>query len=374
MNPLHTPLTLRTLLTKRQYAAFTAAWAELRGGLAPGSGSLTGNGHSGDALTSPDAARVRDLSWPERESTVLHLSGPGVSWILKTAGNTAYSVGREARARAWTGTLEARGTVARLLWYDDAAPLAILDYLPGCDVLGSPWELSPRVHYQAGAALALLHGAGARLDHGFAKGALTRTRARIAEIRALAPGGALPAASPKGISPADFTGGPLPATSPEGIPPAAFDEKLAEAEDFLASYQPGSVVVHPTHGDWQARNWLWDEPAGQLRVIDFGRFGWRPAAADFLELHELWQAHPELDEAAARGYREAGGNWPAGSEVGGASGKPSTGSGKPGAGSGAYEANGESDIERLLRVARDVGHMWHRATTARRIAGAPAAR
>ena len=372
MDQPHTPLTLRTLLTERQYAAFTAAWAELRGGLAPGSGSHSGgalgDGRSGESLpgcalrgeslTSPDAVRVRDLSWPERESTVLHLSGPGVSWILKTAGNTAYSVGREARARAWTGPLEARGTVARLLWYDDAAPLAILDYLPGCDVLGSPWELSPRVHYQAGAALALLHGAGARLDHGFAKGALTRTRARIAEIRALAPGGALPA---------DFTGGPPPATSPEGILPAAFDEKLAEAEDFLASYQPGSVVVHPTHGDWQARNWLWDEPVGKLRVIDFGRFGWRPAAADFLELHELWQAHPELDEAAARGYREAGGNWPAGSEVG-------TGSGKPSNGSGEREANGGSDIGRLLRVARDVGHMWHRATTARRIAGAPAAR
>ncbi|MBS5748702.1 MAG: aminoglycoside phosphotransferase family protein [Actinotignum schaalii] len=365
MDPLHTPLTLRTLLTERQYAGFTAAWAELRGGSLPGSGSLSvgalGDGRScgslpGGALTSPDAVRVRDLSWPERESTVLHLSGPGVSWILKTAGNTAYSVGREARARAWTGPLEARGTVARLLWYDDAAPLAILDYLPGCDVLGSPWELSPRVHYQAGAALALLHGAGARLDHGFAKGALTRTRARIAEIRALAPGGALPAA---------FPGEPLPAASPKGIPPAAFDEKLAEAEDFLASYQPGSVVVHPTHGDWQARNWLWDEPAGQLRVIDFGRFGWRPAAADFLELHELWHAHPELDEAAARGYRQAGGNWPA--ESGTGSGKPSTGSGERGAG-------GNSDIGRLLRVARDVGHMWHRATTARRIAGAPAAR
>ena len=374
MNPLHTPLTLRTLLTGQQYAAFTAAWAELRGGSLTGGsltggalgdgrsgGSLTGDGHSGGALTSPDTVRVRDLSWPERESTVLHLSGPGVSWILKTAGNTAYSVGREARARAWTGPLEARGTAARLLWYDDAAPLAILDYLPGCDVLGSPWELSPRVHYQAGAALALLHGAGARLDHGFAKGALTRTRARIAEIRALAPGGSLPA---------DFTGGPLPAISPEVILPAAFDEKLAEAEDFLASYQPGSVVVHPTHGDWQARNWLWDEPVGQLRVIDFGRFGWRPAAADFLELHELWRAHPELDEAAARGYREAGGNWPAESGIG--SGKP--GSGKPGAGSGERGASDESDIERLLRVARDVGHMWHRATTARRIAGAPAAR
>ena len=131
MDQLRTPLTLRALLTERQYAAFTAAWAELRGGLPSGSGSLSGgalgderSGESlpGGSLTGPDALRVRDLSWPERESTVLHLSGPGVSWILKTAGNTAYSVGREARARAWTGPLEAHGTVAHLLWYDDAAP------------------------------------------------------------------------------------------------------------------------------------------------------------------------------------------------------------------------------------------------------------
>ncbi|MFG6286374.1 aminoglycoside phosphotransferase family protein [Actinotignum schaalii] len=333
MDQLRTPLTLRALLTERQYAAFTAAWAELRGGSLSGE-SLPGTSPSPvtcGSLPGLDALRVRDLSWPERESTVLHLSSPGVSWILKTAGNTAYSVGREARARAWTGPLEARGTVARLLWYDDAVPLALLDYLPGCDLLGSPWEFSPRVYHQAGAALALLHGAGARLDHGFTKGALTRTRARITEIRTLAPEGALP---------------------------AAVDEKLAEAEDFLACYQPGSVVVHPTHGDWQARNWLWDEPAGQLRIIDFGRFGWRPAAGDFLELHDLWHTHPELEEAAARGYREAGGDWPAGSEVG----------------SGERGNGGAGDTERLLRVARDVGHMWHRTTTARRIAGAPAAR
>ena len=333
MDQLRTPLTLRALLTERQYAGFTAAWAELRGGSLSGE-SLPGTSPGpvlGDSLTGPDALRVRDLSWPERESTVLHLSSPGLSWILKTAGNTAYSVGREARARAWTGPLEARGTVARLLWYDDAVPLALLNYLPGCDVLGSPWELSSRVHHQAGAALALLHRAGARQDHGFTKGALTRTRARITEIRTLAPEDALP---------------------------AAVDEKLAEAEDFLASYRPGSVVVHPTHGDWQARNWLWDEPAGQLRIIDFGRFGWRPAAADFLELHDLWHTHPELDEAAARGYREAGGDWPAGSEVG----------------SGERGNGGAGDTEQLLRVARAVGHMWHRTTTARRIASAPAAR
>lgn len=302
---------LRTLLTKEQYAAFMAAWEELRGGPLPG----TSRG--------PDNVRVRDLSWPERESTVLHLSGSGVSWILKTAGNTAYSVGREARAREWTGSLQACGTVARLLWYDAAAPLALLDYLPGCDVLGSAWEFSPRVYHRAGAALALLHGAGARLDHGFAKGALTRTRARIAEIHARAPGGTLP----------DDLG-----------------EKLAEAEDFLASYRPRGVVVHPTHGDWQARNWLWGEPAGHLRVIDFGRFGWRPAAADLLELHDVWQHYPELEEAMKRGYREAGGKWPGGERPGGD------------IASVRCEAGSEGDIARLLRVARGVGHLWHRAT------------
>lgn len=36
----------------------------------------------------------------------------------------------------------------------------------------------------------------------------------------------------------------------------------------LNHYRPSALV--PTYGDWQPRDWLWDD--GRLLVIDLGRF------------------------------------------------------------------------------------------------------
>jgi Ser/Thr protein kinase RdoA (MazF antagonist) len=60
-------------------------------------------------------------------------------------------------------------------------------------------------------------------------------------------------------------------------------------------------VLVPTHGDWQPRNWLWDD--GVVRVIDLGRADLRPAASDLVRLAaQQWRGRPELEEAFLEGY------------------------------------------------------------------------
>ncbi|WP_342592554.1 phosphotransferase family protein [Paeniglutamicibacter psychrophenolicus] len=74
-----------------------------------------------------------------------------------------------------------------------------------------------------------------------------------------------------------------------------------EARRRLAEHGAHPVTVVPTHGDWQPRNWLSEN--GKLRVIDFGRFGFRPAATDMCRLAvQQWDTHPELEASFLEGY------------------------------------------------------------------------
>lgn len=67
------------------------------------------------------------------------------------------------------------------------------------------------------------------------------------------------------------------------------------------SYRPGPVSTVPTHGDWHPRNWLLDGNA--VRIIDFGRFEFRPPVSDFCRLDaRTWRGRPELEKAFLRGY------------------------------------------------------------------------
>ncbi|MDG4666374.1 phosphotransferase [Mycobacterium sp. 236(2023)] len=70
---------------------------------------------------------------------------------------------------------------------------------------------------------------------------------------------------------------------------------------MLLDYRPQPMIVVPTHGDWQPRNWL--NGSGVVRVIDFGRFAWRPAVSDFNRLAaQQWQHDPRLEEVFFAGY------------------------------------------------------------------------
>lgn len=62
-----------------------------------------------------------------------------------------------------------------------------------------------------------------------------------------------------------------------------------------------AVRLVPTHGDWHPRNWLIDQ--GTVRVIDFGRFAFRPASTDLTRLAaQQWRSRPELEQAFFSGY------------------------------------------------------------------------
>lgn len=84
--------------------------------------------------------------------------------------------------------------------------------------------------------------------------------------------------------------------------PHCLEESAAEkARAVFRTYQPEPVVIVPTHGDWQPRNCLMC--GTELRIIDFGRYGYRPATSDFCPLAvQQWRTAPQLESAFFEGY------------------------------------------------------------------------
>lgn len=84
--------------------------------------------------------------------------------------------------------------------------------------------------------------------------------------------------------------------------PHRIEESVAgKVRGVLAAYRPEPVPVVPTHGDWQPRNWLMNR--AELRVIDVGRFEFRPAISDFCRLAvQQWRTRPEMEAAFFEGY------------------------------------------------------------------------
>lgn len=211
---------------------------------------------------------VEDMSWGQVDSRVLRVrAAAGAELVVKAAGPDNHHIWREITAHeSWTGPLVARGAGASMLAADRTANVLILDYLPGVLVDGGPFELSKRVHEQAGALLAELHGQHVRLDGEYEAVACAKALAWL--------------------------------DRPHRIPP----DVEAEVRGRIAAYRPRRVQVVPTHGDWQPRNWLIDEEE-TVRVIDFGRFDLRPASTDLTRLTaQQWRAKPKLEEAFLRGY------------------------------------------------------------------------
>ncbi|NHB85568.1 phosphotransferase [Tessaracoccus sp. HDW20] len=78
------------------------------------------------------------------------------------------------------------------------------------------------------------------------------------------------------------------------------DEAVARIRDILGGLDPVPVRVVPTHGDWQPRNWLAD--GNWLRVIDFGRFAFRPASTDLCRLAtQQWRDTPSWRTPSSTG-------------------------------------------------------------------------
>lgn len=209
---------------------------------------------------------IDDLSWGIVDSTVLHVRARGADLIVKAGGPGNHHLGREIDAHEGaTASLIARGLAAPLRHADRDARVIVLDRLPGVLAAGSASEFDADIHRQAGAALALLHAGAARLDPDYERRVTERTLAWL--------------------------------DGPHRIDGAIENDVRA----LLVERRGDAVQVVPTHGDWQPRNWLVDR--GVLRVIDFGRFAYRPASTDLCRLAaQQWRDRPDLADAFAEGY------------------------------------------------------------------------
>lgn len=216
--------------------------------------------------TVPGARVVSDDSWGLLDTQVLHVVGDHHDVTVKASGTENTHFPRELLAhREWTAPLVATGDVGTLLAADEDLRVLVLERVPGHLALGTPDEHDPDVHRQAGTLLRRLHDQHMVRDDGYLR---AETEKALASL-----------------------------TAPHRIPA----EVVERATDLLRSCEPTSTTLVPAHGDWQPRNWIVDE--GRLRLIDFGRFAFRPRSTDLTRLAvQHWRTAPELERAFFAGY------------------------------------------------------------------------
>lgn len=216
----------------------------------------------------PNATLTRDLSWGQVDTVVLQLASGGASYIVKAAGATDHHIGREITAHETaTGPLVAIGRAARLVAADRDASILVTAYLDGDLVEGSPAEHDPETYLQAGRLLRTFHAQMGRVDDSAEERATMKALEWLNAKHRIAPG------------------------------------SESKAREILAAYEPSATMVVPTHGDWHPRNWLIDR--GEVKVIDFGRFAFRPPMTDFCRMAaQQWRDNHELELAFFEGYGE----------------------------------------------------------------------
>lgn len=215
-----------------------------------------------------DVEFVSDMSWGQVDTRVLRVMSGATSFVVKAAGHGNHHIGREISAHETrTGPLLSRDLCGRLVAADRKSNALITTFVPGELVEGTPAELAPDVHAQAGALLRAFHGQSARLDDDYEARATDQALRRLGQDHRIA-------------------------------------RHVADrAREILVGYSPRPVLVVPTHGDWHPRNWVFD--GTQVRVIDFGRFAYRPAATDLCRLAvQQWRSVPSLETAFMSGYVE----------------------------------------------------------------------
>lgn len=209
---------------------------------------------------------VSDMSWGLVDTRVLHVQAGAEHFVVKAAGPDDHHIGREITAHeSATGALLSQDLCARLVAADRESNILITTFAPGTLVEGTAAERSPELYAQAGAVLRAFHGENGRLDDEHESRETDRALERLAHPHRIA------------------------------------DDVVDRVREILSGYSPRPILVVPTHGDWQPRNWVFD--GHQVRAIDFGRFAYRPAASDLCRLAaQQWRADPRLEDAFLSGY------------------------------------------------------------------------
>lgn len=219
------------------------------------------------ATALPGARLIADLSWHLVDSYVLHCVSGNDEVIIKAGGADNHHIGREISAHD-DGALQAliaRSAAPQLIAADREARILCAEFLPGTLVEGTASEAEPGISEQAGELLRALHSASESLDESIER------HMRKKALQWL--------------------------NRPHRIPPAQADR----AGEILRTHRPEPVIVVPSHGDFSPRNWIVCD--GRVALIDFGRFGHRPAVLDFLRIAgRQWRTYPATRAAFYRGY------------------------------------------------------------------------
>ncbi|MCQ1951522.1 phosphotransferase [Arthrobacter sp. zg-Y859] len=214
----------------------------------------------------PGVRLVTDLSWNLLDTAVLEVVDAHRRYVVKAAGPSNHHIGREIDAHeSWVRVWALQNRAPKLVQSDRSENILVTEYLDGSLVEGTAAEYDPETYRQAGHLLRIFHEQTARTDVDY------EVRATAKELSWLE--------KPHRIS----------------------KSHVARVRAILDGYRPKPVVLVPTHGDWQPRNWLMD--GSELRVIDFGRFELRPAATDLCRLAvQQWRSRSYLEAAFFEGY------------------------------------------------------------------------
>ena len=210
---------------------------------------------------------VADHSWGLTGTRVLRLRlDDGTQVALKAYGPADHHFARELAAHEQLLERPNGGRLPRLLHADPERRLLATAWLPGVLVEGHRAERAADTYAQAGGLLARLHEGASRVDGDHEAAADARALAWL-----------------------------------DGEHRIAADVE-ARLRAVIATHEHPPVRVVPTHGDFQPRNWVIDDD-GVVRVIDFGRFAWRPPATDLARLAaQQWIGRPDLAAAFVDGY------------------------------------------------------------------------
>ncbi|OKH76891.1 aminoglycoside phosphotransferase [Mycobacterium sp. SWH-M3] len=214
----------------------------------------------------PDARLRRDMSWNLVDTAVLDVDSAQGRVVVKAAGPGNHHIAREIYAyQGFTECLARTGHAPQLLHHDVAANLLVTRYLDGSLVMSSDAESAPDTYRQAGQLARVFHHQAHRIDPDWDAAAVAKSLSWLDKSHRIE------------------------------------RQTVARLRTILTAHRARPVIVVPTHGDWQPRNWLIDN--GTLKVIDFGRFAWRPAVSDFCRLAaQQWRQNRRLEEAFFAGY------------------------------------------------------------------------
>lgn len=220
-----------------------------------------------------EIAEVADRSWEREGSAVWEIAdSAGGCWFVKRHSSGRFHKREVSAYRHWTAAL-GPGRAPDLAAADSQILAIVISGLPGQIALNLRLAADDEreMHRQAGELLHRLHDAAPPEPGGPSLNrAVQRVEQHLSRASAL-------------LTSSEIT-------------------LVRRCAAELPSLAPELPAV-PTHGDAQVRNWLWNQAARQLAMIDFERAETGPAVRDLVRLeYGPWDQRPDLRASFLDGY------------------------------------------------------------------------